>query len=129
MACIMQGDLQRNKLKTKCSCAILVSLCSVVNGSLQCKTGPYWPRSHSHKIPQPFGKSKAMLLCSPSRGHSAHKIHIYLTGSGHSPPSSSSISAANISWCRRNTQWTVVEQPVHGRQCFLPPQGRSWFIP
>ena len=59
MACIMQGDLQRRKLKAKCSCAILVSLCSAVNGSLQHKTGHYWPCSHSQNSTIPPEDTKA----------------------------------------------------------------------
>lgn len=107
MAGIMQCDLQWSKLKAKCCCAILVSLCSAVNGSLQCKTGPFCHCSHSQNSTIPLEKAKQ----SPSRGHSAHTKYTFTL------PGQVTVllvfhlsqTAANISCCRRNTQWTVVE--------------------
>lgn len=105
LPCTKQGDLQ-----AQCSCAILPSLCWAVNGSLHHRTGPYCPRSHSQNSTTHLEKAKWSFSVPHPEAIWHHKVHIYLRGSGHSPSVFHlSQTAANISCCRRNTQWSAVE--------------------
>lgn len=96
MACIIQAGLQQSRLKAKCSYAILLSLCSAVNGSLQHRTGLYSPYGHSQNITVPLEKAKQS--CSgrhPEAVQSTQSMH--LPHVSHPPQ-----TAANISCCKRN---------------------------
>lgn len=104
MACIFQGCLQQSKLKAKCSYAILLSLCSTVNGSLQHKTAPYCPYGHSQNATIHLEKSKVIPLHTASKGRSAHTRRAFTLWGQimvllFFHPSQ---TAANISCCRRN---------------------------
>lgn len=77
--CTKQGDLQ-----AQCSCAILLSLCSAVNGSLHHRTGPYCPHSHSQNSTTHLEKAKWSFSVPHSEAIWHHKAHIYLSGSDHS---------------------------------------------
>lgn len=78
MACIFQGCLQQSKLKAKCSYAILLSLCSAVNGSLQHKTAPYCPYGHSQNATIHLQKKQSdPAPYSIQRPFSTHTRHAF----------------------------------------------------
>jgi len=63
------------------------------------------------KLYYPSGRHKGILLCSPSRGCSAHTKYTFtiLTQVTLLLDFRVSQTAANICCCRRNTWWTVLE--------------------
>lgn len=80
LPCTKQGDLQ-----AQCPCAILLSLCSAVNGSLHHRTGPYCPHSHSQNSTTHLEKAKWSFSVPHPEAIWHHRVRIYLNGSGHGP--------------------------------------------
>lgn len=68
------------------------------------------PSQSFTKLHNTLGKSKVILLCSPSRGHLApQSTHLPLWVRSVLPVFHLCLTAANISCCRRNPQWSLVE--------------------
>lgn len=120
VACIIQAGLQQSRLKAKCSYAILLSLCSAVNGSLQHRTGLYSPYGHSQNITVPLEKAKQS--CSgrhPEAVQSTQSMHLphgvrwwsflFLIHLKQQPTSAAA----------KETRCAVVEYPTHRRTCFI----------
>lgn len=116
---VIQAGLQQSRPKAKCSYAILLSLCSAVNGSLQHKTGPNSLCSHLQNTTVPLEKAKQS--CS-----ARHPEAVQSTQSKHLPNGVRSWSSFLIHLRQQSTtaaaeetRWAVAECPIHRRSCFI----------